>query len=214
MEACRREVSGEPDPSRESFQSEGAPPACGAKPNLVARFMAIDTLKMEEEALVRAARSGDRAAFDRLVGRYVRAVLARQFAWTKDVASAEDLAQETFLRAWQGLGRLKDPGAFGSWLLSIGGFVGQEWLRRKQADGKAREKLAAPPAPIRDGDVDLPLARAVSELAPEVQQLLALRHDRGMSCEEIAREFGRPLGTVTKTLSRAYEQLRMRLERS
>jgi RNA polymerase sigma-70 factor (ECF subfamily) len=176
--------------------------------------MTIDTLKMEEEALVEAARRGDRAAFDRLVDRYVRAVLARQFGWTKDAAAAEDLAQETFLRAWQGLGRLKEAKAFGSWLLSIGGFVGQEWLRRRQADVKAREKLAAPPALRRDSDVDLPLARAVSELAPEVQQLLALRHDRGMSCEEIAKEFGRPLGTVTKTLSRAYEQLRTRLERS
>ncbi|RPH36737.1 MAG: hypothetical protein EHM91_15710, partial [Planctomycetota bacterium] len=52
-----------------------------------------------------------------------------------------------------------------------------------------------------------------SELPSEIQQLLALRHDRGMSCEEIARELGRPLGTVTKTLSRAYEQLRSRLAR-
>jgi len=168
---------------------------------------------MEEEALVQAARSGDRAAFDALVGRYVRAVLARQFAWTKDVAAAEDLAQESFLRAWQGLGRLRDPRAFGSWLLSIAGFVGQEWLRRRQSELKAHERRSAPPAPRRSGDVDLPLARAVSELAPELQQLLALRHDRGMSCEEIARETGRPLGTVTKTLSRAYEQLRSRLER-
>ncbi|HEY0436144.1 MAG TPA: RNA polymerase sigma factor [Phenylobacterium sp.] len=174
--------------------------------------MTTATLKRDEEALVQAARQGDRSSFDRLVGRYARAVLARQFGWTRDLAAAEDLAQETFMRAWQGLARLKDARAFGSWLLSIGGFVGQEWLRRKQSDLKARERLAAPAAPRREGDVDLPLARAVSELAPEVQQLLALRHDRGLSCGEIAKEFGRPLGTVTKTLSRAYEQLRARLE--
>ncbi len=175
--------------------------------------MTIDTLKKEETDLVQAARSGDRAAFDRLVERYVRAVLARQFAWTRDAAAAEDLAQESFLRAWQGLSRLQDPQAFGSWLLSIAGFVGQEWRRRRASELKAREQRAAPPAPRKEGDVVLPLARAISELAPEVQQLLALRHDRGMSCEEIARESGRPLGTVTKTLSRAYEQLRSRLER-
>lgn len=175
--------------------------------------MTITTLKMEEEALVRAARQGDRSAFDQLVERYARAVLARQYGWTRDLAAAEDLAQETFMRAWQGLSRLRDAGAFGSWLLSIAGFAGQEWLRRKQSDLKARERLAAPATPRRELDVDLPLARAVSELAPEVQQLLALRHDRGLSCEEIAKDFGRPLGTVTKTLSRAYEQLRARLER-
>lgn len=170
---------------------------------------------MDDETLVHAARRGDRIAFDTLVGRYARAVLARQFAWTKDTAAAEDLAQETFFRAWQGLGRLKEPKAFGSWLLSIGGFVGQEWLRRKQSDQRLRQSAAPPPAPPRrEEGPDLPLARAVAELAPEVQQLLALRHDRGLSCEEIARELGRPLGTVTKTLSRAYEQLRARLERT
>src|ERR1051325_6155826 len=99
---------------------------------------------MEEETLVRAARRGDREAFGRLVERYSRAVVARQLGWTRDLAAAEDLAQETFLRAWQGLGRLEDLRAFGSWLLSISGFVGQEWLRRKQSDQRARSTLAAP----------------------------------------------------------------------
>jgi len=168
---------------------------------------------MDEETLVRAARRGDRSAFDRLVERYSHAVVARQFGWTRDTASAEDLAQETFIRAWQGLGRLEDVRAFGSWLLSIGGFVGQEWLRRKQADQKARMNLSAPATVRHEEGPDPAIARALAELAPEVQQLLALRHDKGMSCEEIARELGRPLGTVTKTLSRAYEQLRSRLAR-
>jgi RNA polymerase sigma-70 factor (ECF subfamily) len=168
---------------------------------------------MDDESLVHAARKGDRRAFDVLVGKYARAVIARQFAWTKNAATAEDLAQETFLRAWQGLARLKDARAFGSWLLSIGGFVGQEWLRRKSSDQRLR--AAAPPPAVgvdREEGPDVPLARAVAELAPEVQQLLALRHDRGMTCEEIAQELGRPIGTVTKTLSRAYEQLRSRLD--
>jgi RNA polymerase sigma-70 factor (ECF subfamily) len=169
---------------------------------------------MSEEDLVRAARKGDRIAFDTLVERYARAVLARQIAWTKDLSAAEDLAQETFLRAWQGMGRLRDPRAFGGWLLSIGGYVGQEWLRRKLSEQRVRGARESPGSVSpREAGPDLPLARAVAELAPEVQQLLALRHDRGLSCEEIAKELGRPIGTVTKTLSRAYGQLRERLDR-
>jgi len=175
-------------------------------------MVAIVTLRMDEETLVRAARMGDRRAFDVLIGRYARAVLARHVGWTKNAATAEDLAQETFLRAWQGLARLKDPKAFGSWLLSIGGFVGQEWLRRKASDQRLRMSLPPPEPPARDDGPDLPLARAVADLAPEVQHLLALRHDRGLTCEEIAKELGRPIGSVTKTLSRAYEQLRTRLD--
>jgi DNA-directed RNA polymerase specialized sigma24 family protein len=84
----------------------------------------------------------------------------------------------------------------------------------EEADGPAGPREPASAAgEDRDAGPDPALARAVSELSPEVQQLLALRHDRGLSCEEIARELGRPLGTVTKTLSRAYEQLRSRLAR-
>jgi RNA polymerase sigma-70 factor (ECF subfamily) len=167
---------------------------------------------MDDESLVDAARKGDRRAFDLLIGRYARAVLARHVAWTKNAATAEDLAQETFLRAWQGLARLKDPKAFGSWLLSIGGFVGQEWRRRKASDQRLRLSAPPPEPSAREEGTDLPLARAVAELAPEIQHLLALRHDRGLTCEEIAKELGRPIGSVTKTLSRAYEQLRTRLD--
>lgn len=98
-------------------------------------------------------------------------------------------------------------------MLSIAGFVCQEWIRRKQTGERHRAALA-PPTPLRDDDgPDLPLAEAVAALAPEVQQVLALRHDQGMTCEEIARTLGKPLGTVTKTLSRAYAQLRERLVR-
>lgn len=166
---------------------------------------------MDEEPLVRAARRGEREAFDRLVERYSRVLLARQLGWTGDLAAAEDLAQETFLRAWQRLGQLEDIRAFGSWLLSIGGFVGQEWLRRKRLEQKVRGTLVPALPARREEGIDPALARALSELAPEVQQLLAMRHDAGLSCDEIAEKLGRPLGTVTKTLSRAYEQLRSRL---
>ena len=177
-------------------------------------MVAIVTLGMDEETLVRAARRGDGAAFGELLERYSRAVLARQFACTHERSSAEDLAQETFVRAWQGLGRLEEDRAFGGWLLSIAGYVGQEWIRRKQAAQKVKSEMAEASVEERRGDSpDLPLAEAVAELAPDAQQLLALRHDRGLSCDEIARELGRPLGTVTKMLSRAYAQLRERLMR-
>lgn len=171
----------------------------------------IFTLIVDEESLVRAARNGDRDAFAELVGRYSRAVLGRHYGWTREMSSAEDLAQETFLRAWKGLGSLKDPRAFGSWLLSMAGFVGREWVRRKRTAERHRVEAPREAADRAAEGPDLPLAEAVAGLSPEVQHLLALRHDRGLSCEEIARALGKPLGTVTKTLSRAYAELRERL---
>jgi RNA polymerase sigma-70 factor (ECF subfamily) len=127
------------------------------------------------------------------------------------MSSAEDLAQETFFRAWRGLGRLEDLRAFGSWLLSTAGFVCHEWIRRKRTAERHRMEAPREAADGPAAGPDLPLAEAVAGLAPEVQHLLALRHDRGLSCEEIARTLGKPLGTVTKTLSRAYAELRERL---
>lgn len=168
---------------------------------------------MDEEALVRAARKGDREAYGSLVGRYVRAVTARAYACTRELSTAEDLAQDTFLRGWQGLARLEDARSFGSWILSIAGFVCQEWIRRRQTVEKHRAQVARPAASRPSEEPDLPLAEAVAELPPEVQQILALRHGAGRSCEEIARELGRPLGTVTKMISRAYAHLRERLVR-
>ena len=106
-----------------------------------------------------------------------------------------------------------DERSFGSWLLSIAGFVCQEWVRRKRTGERHLERLAPAPAAGPERESDLPLAEAVAALPDDLQQILALRHGEGMSCEEIARALDRPLGTVTKMLSRAHADLRERLEK-
>lgn len=167
---------------------------------------------MDDESLVRAARGGDRVAFGRLVDRWSAGVYSRQLACVRERSGAEDLAQETFMRAWQRLSQLQDPRAFGAWVLAIASSVCRECLRRKKTGERVMEEIAPavePPRPQRE--IDLPLAEAVSALPDDLQQLLALRHDHGLSCDEIAQQLNKPLGTVTKTLSRAYEQLRERL---
>src|ERR1700681_1659277 len=72
-----------------------------------------------EEALVRSARDGDRAAFEELVRRTSRLVFARLYLETGDTHQAEDLLQETLLRAFRSLRALLDPRGFRSWLLRI-----------------------------------------------------------------------------------------------
>jgi RNA polymerase sigma-70 factor (ECF subfamily) len=166
---------------------------------------------MDDESLVRAARGGDRVAFGRLVDRWSAGVFARQLACVRERSGAEDLAQETFLRAWQRLAQLQDPRAFGAWVLAIASSVCRECLRRRKTGERVMEEIAPPAEPRTQREIDLPLAEAVAALPDDLQHLLALRHDHGLSCDEIARQLGKPLGTITKTLSRAYEQLRERL---
>jgi len=165
-----------------------------------------------DAADVRAARRGDRAAFHRLVERHSPAVTMRAFACTRSRAAAEDLAQETILRAMRGLPGLRDDGAFGGWLLTIADNLCRNWADRRATEDAHRESVARAAAERAPEDEEhAPVAEAIASLAPEMQELLAMRFERGMSCEEIAGETGRPLGTVTKMLSRAYEELRKRL---
>src|SRR5438874_13484728 len=72
-----------------------------------------------EIALVRNARAGDRAAFEELVRRTSRLAFARLYLETGDTHLAEDLLQETLLRAYRSLRELADPRGFRAWLLRI-----------------------------------------------------------------------------------------------
>jgi RNA polymerase sigma-70 factor (ECF subfamily) len=94
-----------------------------------------------EEVLVRNARGGDRAAFEELVRRTSRLVLARLYLETGDLHRAEDLLQETLLTAFRSLGQLTEPKAFRTWILKIAQNVLTDAVRREQ-----RQKRAGPQA--------------------------------------------------------------------
>ena len=82
--------------------------------------------------LVERARHGDEHAFAELVGRHYRRVSSIAYAITGDWAAAEDLAQETFLVAWQNLKRIRDPERFFAWLCRIARNLSRNWLRSRQ----------------------------------------------------------------------------------
>jgi RNA polymerase sigma-70 factor, ECF subfamily len=83
---------------------------------------------------VRAVLAGDRSAFGDLHDRHARWVRAVLYDATRNLTDAQDLAQEAFLRAYRGLGDLRDPPRFGAWLLGITRTVGLEWRRRRACD--------------------------------------------------------------------------------
>src|SRR5438067_13351986 len=85
-----------------------------------------------DEALVRKARGGDRAAFEELVRRTSRLVFARLFLEVGDSHRAEDLLQETLLSAFRSLGSLADPAGFRPWLLKIAQNVAIDAAWREQ----------------------------------------------------------------------------------
>src|SRR5262245_59015580 len=164
---------------------------------------------------------GDRAAFHELTLRYYRPVCGFLFKRLQQPDLVEDLAQETFLEALQALKRGQRPAQFGAWLFGIAHNRCGKWFRRKRPAlfpaTEPPERAAVPSFVTAQQELEEQqqllgkLEAGLGELPEATRTLLHLKHRQGKTCEEIARELGRPVGTVKSQLARAYKSLRTRL---
>jgi RNA polymerase sigma-70 factor, ECF subfamily len=174
-------------------------------------------------ALVRRARDGDRAAFEELVRRTSRLVYARLYLDTGDPHLAEDLLQETLLRAYRSLHTLWDPAGFRPWLLAIAQNVLTDSARHD-----ARQKRAGPPrsdtplslvpAPEESPDAELQreesrqkVLSVLRSLPEEYRLPLTLRYVGGADYETIGIQLGLTNGSLRGLLHRGLKMLRERL---
>ncbi|HSV99308.1 MAG TPA: sigma-70 family RNA polymerase sigma factor [Sedimentisphaerales bacterium] len=127
--------------------------------------------------------------------------------------SAEEAAQETLVRAYFKMDKLKKPESFFPWLLAIADNVAKE-QQRKEIVRRRRQSVrecceeAAPP----ELSEDYGLEAVVAGLPEAYRTVILLRYYGGQSCKQIAEQLEMPLGTVTVTLSRAYALLRSALQ--
>jgi len=150
--------------------------------------------------------------FRHLVRRYQTAVTAYLTSKLGNKNNAEEAAQETFVRAYFNLSDLKKRESFSSWLLGIANRVAKEQLRNKIQIADM-DLLAEKQAEEQKAGDDFELQRAFAELGDSYREILLLRFYANQSCQKIAENLNMPLGTVTKTLSRAYTELRRLLEK-
>jgi len=147
--------------------------------------------------------------FRYLVRRYQAALLANLAGKLGDKDRAEEATQETLVRAYFNMGKLKKPDAFFSWLLGIADLVAKEQRRREQLQRRRQiVRSFAEEAPPTELSQDYALETAIAELPEAYRKIILLRYYGGHSCNRIAEQLDMPLGTVTKTLSRAYAMLR------
>ena len=168
-------------------------------------------MDLTDKEYVERCRDGHQEDFGRLVERYQKPLFSFLAGQVRDGLQAEDAAQESFVRAFLSLRKLRKPESFYSWLLGIAGRVAKEqrrFLKRRQQDCEVTESIAANAADHRE---DYPLEEAIAALPETHRQVILLRYYEGLSCQEIATRLEWPLGTVTKTLSRAYALLRQEL---
>ena len=160
---------------------------------------------------VERCRDGNPDDFRLLVQRYQGALFSFLTHRLGDGSQAEEATQESFVRAYLSLKKLRKPESFYSWLLGIAGRVAKEQyraLKHRQQISEAAEIMLADAADHPD---EYPLDEAIATLPEDYRQVIVLRYFEGLSCQEIATRLETPLGTVTKTLSRAYAALRQEL---
>ena len=147
--------------------------------------------------------------FRGLVRRYQANVSAYLSGKLGNRSSAEEAAQETFVRAYFGLSELKKRESFYSWLLGIANRVAKEQLRNRKefADLDSLAQESQEQKETKDHELE----QAIADLGDSYREIVLLRFYAGRSCSQIAEQLNMPIGTVTKRLSRAYAKLRQLL---
>lgn len=177
--------------------------------------------------LAAKAAQGDSAAFRMLIEQTQGVVYRVALRTVGDSADAEDVVQETYVRAWQKLSTLKDTAAVSGWLCRIARNVATDKLRARKSrpqvfanDDDAREAVDrlvsdAPGADalVNSRQVGAVVQAAVAELDERYRVALLLKDVDGMSAPEIAAALEIPVGTVESRASRAREQLGKKLAR-
>jgi RNA polymerase sigma factor (sigma-70 family) len=171
-----------------------------------------EDMALTDGQYVERSRDGRPEDFRLLVERYQRPLFAYLSSRLGNTLEAEEAAQESFVRAFVSLKKLRKPESFYAWLLGIAGRVLKEQFRalqRRQRESAIAESLSAE---NHGAALEYPLEEAIAVLPESYRQVILLRYYEGLSCQEVATRLGMPLGTVTKTLSRAYALLRQELK--
>jgi RNA polymerase sigma-70 factor (ECF subfamily) len=181
-----------------------------------------------DQDVVRRAREGEEAAYRELLRRYQGPVFSLIYRMVRDRALAEDLAQETFVKALNALDTYRSEFKFSSWLFKIANNVAIDHLRRRQLetlslDGgpaalTAREveetrpivpdRAETPLQEVEARELGAAIERAIGKLRPEYRACIILRHIEDRPYEDIAQILDLPLGTVKTYLHRARAELK------
>lgn len=189
----------------------------------------LDTLS--DAAVVALAQTGAEPAYREILTRYERPVFSLIFRMVRDRETAEDLAQETFIKVLNNLDRYSPEFKFSSWLFKIANNLTIDHLRRRRVDTisiegapdavtveSARATSIAvvsqdqsPLEELESRELGTAIEAAIANLRPEYRSCILLRHVEDRSYEEIAEIVKLPLGTVKTYIHRARHELRTAL---
>ncbi len=185
-----------------------------------------------DEALVERVKRGDPRAFELLVVKYQRRITRLIGRMVRDVDLVDDIAQETFIRAYRALPNFRGESAFYTWLYRIAvntakkslmdlkrnPLVTESALAARDDDGDETSRVEnelsdgeTPEAVLASKEIAQAVNDAVEALSEDLRQAITLREIEGLSYEEIAEVMNCPIGTVRSRIFRAREAIAQRL---
>ena len=173
----------------------------------------------DEQDLIRKSQAGDVESFGKLFLRYESAVIRWAQGMVKGTDDAKDIAQDVFLKVFQGLPEFRGDSKFSVWLYRITYNLSMTYLDKIKKGGVSLDEAHAPDPVAPDPaattfkeQMEERTLRALEELPPHYRMVLTFYFFNDMSYEEIANTLNIPLNTVKTHLHRAKELLRKRLE--
>jgi len=190
--------------------------------------MAEDELHGLDHELVRRVQRGDSAAFDLLVRKYQHRIGGLISRYIADWSEVQDVAQDTFLRAYRAIGNFRGDAQFYTWLHRIAVNTAKNHLvaqnRRPptsdidadeaaqyESGGRLRDN-DTPERELMRNQVERAVMRVVEALPVELREAITMREVEGLSYEDIAQRMACPIGTVRSRIFRAREAIDLELQ--
>ena len=173
-------------------------------------------MALHDTELIQRTLAGDESAFGFLVDKYKGSVHALAYRKLGDFHTAEEITQDTFLKAYQKLSTLKDPGRFPGWLYVIAARCCISWFRQNRLptesfDNVEREVNTQSWTKYTDARLREEVHDALESLPESERTVLTLYYMAGMTCEEIGRFIGTSCGAIRDRLYRARIRLKEEL---
>jgi len=185
-------------------------------------------LKSQDSELIQKAKTGDEKSLEQLLGKYKIAVHNLVYRMVKDKQEAEDLTQETFIKAFKSLPSFNEEYAFSTWIFKIAtnnciDFFRKRKLKTYSLDKPIQYKTSEFQQDHPDPDLNAEktilarernelITQAINSLPSKYYEAIELRHRQEKSYEEISEMLNLPLGTVKARIFRAREMLNKALK--
>lgn len=178
---------------------------------------------INDSAVVERVRAGDKQAFNLLVARYQYKIQNLVARLIRDPAEQEDVAQETFIKAYRAIGNFRGDSTFYTWLYRIAINTAKNHLVGAGRKPPARDvdvddstmlgqveglvEMNSPEAILQNDELVNTIRQAIAELPDELREAIMLREFDGLSYEDIADVMGCPIGTVRSRIFRARDAI-------